>query len=171
MKKRLIAAFGLLGIASGFLSAQTSSTLNVNAQVSSRYKLELSANSVTFTRVANPIGSPVIPQNEIPIQVTIKATTSRFLLWPQSFNLRIQAVGTLVDTSTGATIPVGAISWTATGPGFVGGGNLAAATDVLLGNWNASGSYVGTIRFSFQDNAEYAPGIYRLIVTLSVGTS
>ncbi len=32
MKKRLVAAFGLLGLASGFLCAQTSSTLNVNAQ-------------------------------------------------------------------------------------------------------------------------------------------
>jgi len=171
MKKYLIPAFWLMGLASSLLFAQTTQNLTVNATVSSRYKLELSSNTVTFTRVANPMGEPIILQNEVPIQVTVKATTSRFLLWPQTFNLRIQAVGTLVDASSGTTIPVGAITWTATGSGYVGAGTLAENTDVLLGTWNASGRYQGTIRFSFKDNANYAPGVYRLVVTLSVGTS
>jgi hypothetical protein len=171
MKKSLVAALGLLGLASGLVVAQTTANLSVNATVGSRFKLELSSNTVTFTRVANPMGEPVIPQNEVPIQVTVKATTSRFLLWPQTFNLRIQAVGTLVDSASGTTIPVGAITWTAAGAGFVGAGTLAADTDVLLGTWNASGNYLGTIRFSFRDNPNYAPGVYRLVVTLSVGTS
>ena len=171
MKKTMVAALCLLGLASGFARAQTTSTLNVNAAVSSRLKLELSSNTVTFTRVANPIGGPVIGQNEVPIRVTVKATTSRFLVWPQTFRLRIQAVGTLLDSSTGTTIPVGAISWTSTGSGFVSGGTLAPDTDVLLGTWNASGNYQGTITFSFKDDPNYAPGVYRLVVTLSVGTS
>jgi len=171
MKKSVAEVFLILGLVAGVVSAQTSSTLNVNATVSSRYKLELSTNAVTFTRTANPMGAPVIPQNEVPIQVKVKATTSRFLIWPQSFSLRIQAVGTLVDSSTGSTIPVGAITWTATGNGFVSTGALAADTDVLMGTWNASGNYEGTITFSFKDDANYAPGVYRLVVTLSVGTS
>lgn len=171
MKKYLAGILGMLILAAGLLPAQTSSTLTVNAAVSSRYKLELSSNTVTFNRVANPQGNPVIPQNEAPIQVTVKATTSRFLVWPQTFELRIQAVGTLIDSSTGATIPVTAITWTATGSGFVTAGTLSASTAQLAGTWNASGSYSGTITFSFQDNANYAPGVYRLVVTLSVGPS
>lgn len=171
MKKHLLAAFGLLGLALGILFPQTTANLSVNAAVSSRFKLELSSNTVTFTRVANPMGEPVIPQNEVPIQVTVKATTSRFLIWPQSYNLRIQAVGQLVDSSTGTTIPVEAITWTASGSGFVTSGTLAADTEVLLGTWNASGSSPGTISFSFKDNPNYAPGVYRLTVTFNLGTS
>lgn len=171
MKKSLVAAFGFLGIASGLLFSQTTANLSVNATISSRFKLELSSNTVTFTRVANPMGEPAIPQNEAPIQVTVKATTSRFLIFPQTYNLHLQAVGALVDASTGATIPLEAITWTASGSGFVSSGTLASDSEVLLGTWNASGNHQGTIRFSFKDNANYAPGVYRLTVTLSVGTS
>jgi hypothetical protein len=171
MKKSLVAAFGLLGLASGLLFTQTTANLTVNASVSSRFKLELSSNNVTFTRVANPMGEPVIPQNEVPIQVTVKATTSRFLIWPQSYNLRIQAVGQLIDSSTGATIPVEAVSWTASGSGFVSSGTLAADSEILLGTWSTSGNSQGTISFSFKDNPNYAPGVYRLTVTFSLGTS
>lgn len=170
MKKSLVAVFGLLGLAAGLLTAQSTANLAVNATIGSRFKLELSSNTVTFTRVANPMSEPSILQNEAPIQVTVKATTSRFLLWPQTFNLRIQAVGTLVDTATGTTIPLEAITWSASGSGFVTSGALAAGSDLLLGTWNASGSYLGTISFAFKDNPNYAPGVYRLTVTFSVGT-
>jgi hypothetical protein len=173
MKKPIVGVFLLLGFSAGLLLAQgpPSRNLTVNAAVSSRYKLEMSSNTVTFTRVANPQSAPVIPQNETAITVIVKATTSRSLALPQTFNLRIQAVGTLVDSSSGTTIPISAITWTATGSGFVTLGTLSAATAQLVGTWNASGSYSGTIKFSFQDNANYPPGTYSLVVTLSVGTS
>ncbi len=170
MKKSLVTVFGLLGLAAGLLTAQTTANLAVNATIGSRFKLELNSNTVTFTRVANPMGEPSILQNEAPIQVTVKATTSRFLLWPQSFHLRLQAIGQLIDSSTGATIPVEAITWSASGSGFVTSGTLTAGSDLLLGTWDSSGSYLGTIRFAFKDNPNYAPGVYRLTVTFSVGT-
>ncbi|MCX6565631.1 MAG: hypothetical protein NTW38_04295 [Candidatus Aminicenantes bacterium] len=173
MKKPIIGALLVLGLSAGLLFAQSSATrtLTVNATVSSRYKLEMTSNNVTFTRIANPQTAPVISQNESPITVTVKATTSRSLTLPQTFNLRVQAVGTLKDSSTGATIPISAITWTATGSGFVTSGTLSSSANQLLGTWNASGTYTGTIKFSFQDNANYAPGTYSLVVTLSVGTS
>lgn len=172
MKKSIAEVFLLLGLVAGAVFAQPqTSTLTVNARVDSRYKLELTSNTVTFTRTGNPMTAPVVAQNEAAIKVTVKATTSKSGVWPQTFNLRIQAVGALLDSSSGAEIPVNAITWTAAGPGFVSTGTLAPSTDLILGTWNASGSYEGTISFSFQDNANYAPGVYRLTVTLSVGTS
>ena len=173
--KKPIAAFALaLALAGGALLAQTlplTQTLNLTAFVSSRYKLEMSAGSVTFTRVANPQTRPDIPQNESPISVTVKATTSRFLIFPQTINLRIEAVGTLTDPSSGTTIPVSAVTWKASGVGFVGSGTLSSGTAALLGTWNASGVYDGTITFSFRDDPNYPPGTYRLTVTLTVGAS
>jgi hypothetical protein len=171
MKNAIVGILGLLCLTAGLLIAQASPMLTVNATVNTRYKLELSSNAVTFTRVSNPQNAPTITQNEPPIQVTVKATTSWFMGSPQTINLRIQAVGNLVDAQTGITIPVAAITWEATGAGYVTGGNLVPNTAQLLGTWNASGNYQGTLRFSFQDNPNYAPGVYRLVVTLDVGSN
>jgi len=173
--KKPIAVFALiLALAGGGLLAQSlplTEILNLSAEVSSRYKLEMSAASVTFTRTANPQTRPDIPQNENPISVTVKATTSRFLIFPQTINLRIQASGTLIDPATGTTIPASAITWKASGTGFAASGTLSSGTATLLGTWNASGVYEGTVTFFFRDDPNYPPGTYRLTVTLSVGAS
>jgi len=171
--KKPIAAFALaLALAGGALLAQSrTETLNLTAEVSSRYKLEMSASSVTFTRVANPQSAPLIPQNESPLAVTVKATVSRSSALPQKVNLRIQASGTLTDPATGFTIPVSAITWEATGGGFAGSGALSSETAALLGAWNASGVHEGTVTFFFRDDPNFAPGTYRLAVTLSVGAN
>jgi len=177
MKKAIVGIILCLGLSVGGLLAQpippmaTSQTLTVNAAVNSRYKLELSSNTVTFTRTQNPQTAPLIAQNEAAITVTVKATTSRSGSLPQTYYLRIQASGALTDSSTGNTISAGAVSWRATGSGFVTSGTISSTSNQLLGSWSSSGSNPGTITFSFQDSASYAPGTYRLTVTLSVGTS
>jgi len=174
MKKAIVILSLILGFSSAgglFAQAPKTQVMTVNATVASRYKLELTSNSVTFTRTENPQTGPLISQNEGAISVTVKATTSRSGSLPKTYYLRIQATGNLTDSSSGNTISAGAVSWTATGSGFVSSGVLSSTSNQLLGSWNSSGSNSGTIKFSFQDNANYAPGTYRLTVTLSVGTT
>jgi hypothetical protein len=161
MKNIIAAVFGVLCLALG-LGAQTSQILAVNAQVDSRFKIEISSNAVTFTRTVDPRTAPLIVQNEPPIQIRVKATRGFF----QSVYLRIQANGDLSD-GLGHTIPVGNVTWQATGDGFTPNGQLIGASQ-RLGSWTASGEYQGTLAFSFQDNENFAPGVYTLVVTLSV---
>jgi len=164
MKKIIRGFTGVLCLVLG-LGSQTSQILNVDAQINSRFKLEISSNTVTFTRTMDPRTAPVIVQNEPPLQIRVKATRG---LW-QSVNLKIQANGSLSD-GLGHTIPIGNVTWQATGAGFTTNGQLTSAAQ-QLGRWTPSGVYQGTLSFSFQDNENFSPGIYTLVVTLSVSSN
>jgi len=162
MKNIMVGFFGVLCLVVGVQAQSDNETLRINAQVDSRFKIEISANAVTFTRTVDPRTAPLIVQNEPPIQILVKATKGFF---PFVY-LRIQANGDLSD-GLGHTIPVGNVTWQATGDGFTQNGQLTGASQ-RLGAWTVSGESQGTLAFSFQDNANFAPGVYTLVVTLSV---
>jgi hypothetical protein len=164
MKNIMRGFLGVLCLVLG-LGSQTSQVLNVDAQVNSRFKIEINSNTVTFTRTMDPRIAPVIVQNEPPLQIRVKATRGFF----QSVNLRIQANGILSD-GLGHTIPIENVSWQAAGDGFTPNGQLTSAAQ-QLGRWSPSGVFQGTLAFSFQDNENFAPGIYTLVVTLSVSSN
>jgi hypothetical protein len=163
MKNIVWGFLGVFGLVLGLEAQSSSRTLTINAQVNSRYKLETSTTTVTFTRMADPSTNPVIAQNEPPIQITVKATRGN----QQRVWLRVLATADLSD-GLGHTIPVGNISWTATGSGYTTSGTLVRNSSLQLGYWANSGSYSGTLAFRFQDNQNFYPAIYKLTVTLTL---
>ena len=147
-----------------FVNAQENTELRINAAVDSRCKIEVSTSSVSFTRL-NPDEQRVIEQNEVPVEITIKTTTRR----GRRVYLRITAVGDLVDERTGQKIDVQNISWEATGSGFRKG-KLRSFIPQMIGSWNRSGNWNGTITFFLENRQDYVPGVYHLTVSLSVST-
>ena len=146
------------------LNSQEYQALRINARVDSRCKLELSSNSMSFSRYSS-FTAGLIAQNEAPLQVTVKTTTGP----GECVYLRIAATGNLVDSNTGQTIDAESISWKATGTGFRDG-SLKKGVAQKVGQWNKSGVWKGTLTFSFQDKQDYAPGTYILVVSMSAST-
>jgi hypothetical protein len=163
MKNVIAAIFGVLCLVVGVQAQSDNETLRINAQVDSRFKIEISANAVTFTRTVDPSTNPVIVQNEPPIQIRVKATRAG----NQRVYLRIRAVADLSD-GYGHTISVGNVTWQATGTGYTSNGTLVRNSSLQLGYWAESGDYSGTLTFRFQDNPNYYPGVYSVTVTLTV---
>ena len=124
----------------------------------------ISSTSVSFTRV-NPDVERLIPQNEAPVEIVVKATPGR----RERVNLRIQAEGDLIDQSTGYQIDVSNISWTASGQGFRDG-TLSKFRGKELGRWNNSGVWTGSVTFYLLNRMDYAPGTYQVEVTLFVSS-
>jgi hypothetical protein len=145
-----------------FLSAQEYQDMSINASVNTRCKINLSANTVSFTRFGPPTGTPIL-QNEPPVAVVVKTTTRP----SERIYARIVVTGDLTDSKTGQTIPAQSISWNASGSGFLSG-SLSKANPQEIGRWNRSGTYQGTLTFSFQDDPAYSPGTYILVVTVTV---
>jgi hypothetical protein len=161
MKNRPVVLVVLV-FAVAFLGAQEFQEMRINATVESRCKIELSTNMVSFTRFGPSTGAP-IPQNEPPVTVVVKTTTRP----SEKTYARIVTTGDLREAKTGGTIPAESISWTASGSGFQGG-SLSKATPREIGHWNKSGTYPGTLSFTFRDDPSYMPGTYTLIVTVTV---
>ena len=161
MRNKPLAFLGLL-FAAGFLCAQEYQEMRINTSIETRCKIELSATTVSFTRFGPPAGAP-IPQNEPPVTVIVKTTTRP----STKIYARIVVTGDLTDSKTGMTIPAQSINWTASGSGFLSG-SLSKANPQQIGSWNRSGTYQGTLTFTFQDNTSYSPGTYTLVVTVTV---
>lgn len=159
------ALFTLLCLGSIFLlNSQVREDLRVDAEIVSRCKIQISSNNISFTRM-DPNALQPIPQNEPPIEVTIKGTFGR----GEKVYLRIQAEGNLTDPISGQTIPASAIYWEAAGSGF-DNGTLAPSVPVSAGRWNKSGIYQGTFTFYFNNDPGYAPGVYYLTVNMTVSS-
>jgi hypothetical protein len=138
--------------------------VRIGAQVESRCKLALSTNLVSFTRVSPDIES-LIPQNEFPLEVTIKTT----LRQGERIYLRIQAEGDLIESKTGQKIDANNISWKVSGMGFRAA-SLSSTSSKAFGVWERSGIWKGTITFYLKNRLDYAPGTYHLVVTVSASS-
>ncbi len=148
-----------------FLNSQENQEVRLNAFVESRCKVEVSTHLISFTRV-NPDVERLIPQNEAPLQVTIKITT----IPGEKVHLRVQAEDDLVDPNTGQRIDINNIIWKATGKGFKKKGRLNKLTTQKIGSWNKSGIWNGTLTFYLENKLTYAPGVYRTVVTFTIST-
>jgi hypothetical protein len=163
MKNVMVGFLGVLCLVVSVQAQSDNETLRIDAQVDSRFKIEINTSSVTFTRAVDPSTNPVIVQNEPPIQIRVKATRAR----NQGVYLKIRAVADLSD-GHGHTISVGNVTWQATGTGYTSNGTLVRNFSLQLGYWAESGDYSGTLTFRFQDNPNYYPGVYSVTVTLTV---
>jgi len=141
--------------------AQNSSTVTATFTIAAQTKLIFSATTLTFPD-ADPDTSPVAATQN-PITVTAGA---RFGAG--------QAVLTVVASdhlrSGMDTMPISALKWTASGPGFVGGTMSMSLAAQTVATWNSSGRYIGSLTFTLDNSWNYAVGNYgtTLIYTLSV---
>jgi hypothetical protein len=140
--------------------AQTA-TATFSANFAGFAKFSLSSNTVTFPD-ADPDTVPLVPASSGPLTIVVKARSAP----GGTIRLTIAAID---DFRSGLdTIPATALSWTASGPGYVSGtvNRFAAQT---LGTWTGSGMNTGTQDYRFQNSWSYVPGIYnlQLIYTLT----
>ncbi|MCR4395120.1 MAG: hypothetical protein NUW07_00120 [Candidatus Saccharicenans sp.] len=150
-------------LVAGQLLAQSQASLGVTVQVARRFKIEVSTSLVSFTRSSSSGLPQTIPANEGSFELTIKTNNDP----GSSTNVWLLASSDLLDNSTGYTIPVERISWTAQGNGFYPG-HLVKATPVLVARFVQPGSFTGQLYFFFAEDPNFAPGNYQTTVTILV---
>ena len=156
-------ALGLLAVAAGatYLEAQTV-TATFNANLAGVAKLSLSSNSLSFPD-ANPDVFPQVQASVGAMTVTAKARAQA----GATVTLTVQATD---DLRSGVdTIPAGALTWTASGPGFVAG-TVSRIAPQLVGSWSGSGVRTGTQLYQFQNSWNYASGTYTVALLYTLST-
>jgi hypothetical protein len=136
-------------------------TATLSANLTTLAKLTLSATTLTFPD-ANPDIAPQVAAVEGPLSITAKARATA----GSQVLLTLQATD---DLRSGIqTIAASAITWTATGAGFVPG-TLSKTTPVTVAQWNGSGVRSGTQTLMFENLWTYATGTYTcsLVYTLT----
>lgn len=143
------------------LAAGQTGTATLNAAFTGLARLSLSTANVTFPD-ADPDTVPQVPSTPPTVTITAKARATQ----GGTVTLTVQASDNL--RSGVSTIPASNITWTATGPGFVGG-ILSAATPQMVASWSGSGVRNGTQSFSFRNLWTHPTGTYTLtlLYTLS----
>ena len=153
----------VLSLAAGPAFGQAASDTNAitaTLTVAPVARLSLSGLTLTFPD-ANPDDAPVVTAAEGPILITARARATP----GSTVTLTVQA---LDDLRSGTdVIPASAVSWTATGSGFVAG-TLSATAVQTVGNWPGSGVHTGSQAFSFQNAWSYVIGTYTLTVVYTL---
>jgi len=147
-----------------FSQASDNGTLSLTATVAARSKIEVNTSMISFTRLTWAGQAQAIAANEGSIALTIKMTSNS----DSTVNVWLVASSDLKDASTGYTIPIGTISWSAQGAGFYAG-QLNKTSPVLAARLSGSGIFKGSLIFSFADDPKnFAPGNYQATVTILV---
>jgi len=141
--------------------ATTNQTLTINATVSARVTLTLSVAAVTFGDADPDVTNPIVLTDVLTI--TAKARVGA----AQGVTLTAAAAGPL--TSGSDTIPIGNVSWTCSGAGYVPGTMNTVAQ--AAGSWTGPGSYAGVHSFSLVNNWSYAPGNYSTTVLYTLSAA
>lgn len=164
MRLFLPSAVGLAGLLATVLpapAASLSQAVSASANIAAIAKLSVTPASLLFLD-ADPDLVPSIPSSNGPITITAKARSS-----PGG-----QVTLTMLaddDLRSGMeTVPVGALKWTATGDGFVGG-TASRTSSQLVAAWNSSGARTGIQTFNLDNSWERATGTYTvtLVYTLT----
>ena len=146
----------------GFAVQQTG-PLAVNMAVNARAKLTLGVAAINFPD-ADPDATPSIPatENVVPVSVTAKVRTGA----SSTATLTHRASGDL-SAGSGITIPIGNVTWTATGAGYVAG-TMSSSSNVSAGSWTGSGSYGGTFSYFIVNSWSYTTGNYTVSTTYTL---
>jgi hypothetical protein len=157
-------AVALLAATVGVPAAQGVAPMPVTATfvVEQRVALTLSSATLTFPD-ANPETQPQLGALEGPLTIRARAAgqpgTTAVLTLQASDDLR----------SGLDVIPAGAITWTASGPGFVPG-TLSSTTAQTVGTWATPGQHVGAQTFLLANSWQYAVGSYSVRLTYTLVT-
>jgi hypothetical protein len=138
-------------------------TATLNAVLGPAARLTISSASLTFPD-ADPDTVPVITGVPAAITITAKARATD----GGTVTLTVQASD---DLRSGlSTIPASAITWTASGAGFVDG-TLSAANAQILAAWTGSGVRAGSQSFRFQNLWTHPTGTYTLTITYTLSAA
>ena len=137
-----------------------SRTFTLSVNLAARAKLEFGSLALSFLD-SNPDIVPSVPANVNPLSVTSSTRTGSSL----TTTLTCLASGDL--TSGSNTIPIGNMSWTATGSGYVAG-TMSEATGQAAGSWTASGKRTGTFSYFLASSWLYATGVYSTTITYTL---
>ena len=141
-------------------SAQTTATATFSANLAGLAKFTLSSTTVTFPD-ADPDTVPLIPASSGPITITVKVRAAA----GSTSRLTISASD---DLRSGLhTIPAAALTWTASGTGFVAG-TVNRFTAQTLGTWTGPGIMGGTQSYRFQNSWMYVPGTYTMLLVYTL---
>lgn len=160
--RRLLAALIVwMAAAPAARAAGQASTATLAANVNTLAKLTVSAASVSFPD-ADPDAIPQVPSlgGSLLITARARATPGAQVL------LTVQAAD---DLRSGVSVlPVSNITWTATGPGFVGG-TLSKSAPVVVATWTGSGVRSGSQQLYFRNLWTHPTGTYTvsIVYTLS----
>lgn len=128
--------------------------------VAAQAKLTLSAATQTFPN-SDPDTVPQVLASEGALTITTKGRTA-------PANQIILSVLASDDLRSGMNvIAISALTWTASGAGFVGGTmNKTIAQQVAL--WGSSGTFMGTQTYRFANAWTYATGSYGVTLTYTL---
>jgi hypothetical protein len=137
-------------------------TATLSATLTPLAKLALSSTSLNFPD-ADPDTVPLVPGVPDRLDITAKARATA----GATVVLTLQATD---DLRSGVNIiPASAISWTATGAGFVAG-TLSRTTPQTVGSWTGSGLHSGSQHFTFVNSWSYPIGTYTLSLTYTLSS-
>jgi hypothetical protein len=153
-------ALVLCGLAAPAAAFSTNTELNLQAPLASSAILTISPTSINFPN-ADPDTVPLIPATENPVTVHARAQVSG----NKKVSLTVLAGGDLVSGSS--TIPIGNVTWTATGTGYVAG-TMSNTSPQTAGQWQRSGDWLGTLSFFLKNSWSYATGHYVQTITYTL---
>lgn len=136
-------------------------TMDVGADNPTTISLTIDSTSINFAN-----SSPTTRSKVQATPNTVTVTASANIDTSTTATLTVRAGGDLV--SGGNTIPIGNVSWTAAGDGFVSGPTALANTPVTAGSWQGPDQHVGTFSFFLANSWSYATGNYSQTVTYTL---
>jgi hypothetical protein len=148
------------GLASPAAAFNTTAEVGVSAPLASSAQLSITPSSINFPN-ADPDTVPSIPATENPVTVIANAQTNG----NKTVTLSVIANGDLIFGSS--TIPIGNVTWTASGSGFQAG-TMSKTTPQTAGNWQRSGSRTGTFSYFLKNSWSYATGNYTQTITYTL---
>jgi hypothetical protein len=154
------AAILLLAGGASRAAAQETVVATLTANLGGIARLTVSTNTLTFPD-ADPDTIPRVAS--IPPVVTIAAKARAG--WLATVTLTVAVSD---DLRAGVvTIPASELSWTAAGPGFVGG-TLNRSTPQLVASWSGSGERTGSQQYVFANRWSHPAGTYSLTLVYTL---
>ncbi|MBZ5537418.1 MAG: hypothetical protein LAO31_15795 [Acidobacteriia bacterium] len=152
-----VVALVLLMGTSTFAATQT---LTINATVAARAELTLAPTTINFAD-ASPATSPNITANT-PVTVTANVRTAK------ASTATLMALAGTDLTSGTDTIPITAVTWTASALPFIAGTMSHTSAQSGATFSAGSGSYSGTYTFTLANSWSYNTGSYVATVTYTL---
>lgn len=140
--------------------ATLAQSVTASANIGPLAKLSLSPLTLSFPD-ADPDVSPVVPASTGPVTITAKARSS------ERANVTLTVLANDDLRSGMVTIPVSALTWTATGEGFVDG-TISRTSAQLVGAWSGSGARSGTQLFALANSWQQPSGTYTVSLTYTL---
>ena len=157
----LVIGLGLILIAGVAFAAEDTKPLTINAQVNARAELTLEVLAINFPDTDPDTLS--IPATENAVDVTVKVRTGKSSI----ATLTHLAAGDLTNAALD-TIPIGNVTWTATGDAGFQAGTMSSTLARTAGSWTGSGNRSGTFSYFLANSWDYAMGTYTVSSTYTL---